>query len=350
MNLLKNQKGITLVALVITIIILIILAGITISIVLGDNGLIAKASRGAQAYNEAATGEQDELNKINTILDAINLGGTTTPTEPSTPTETTISKTTSESFVGKYADINGDGIIDGIIYIDLLAQAGQTGRWTEDTRNLFTVPSTVTSSNVRDYVVSQTAQTDTRFDNTPRDVIRLATNQTGTEDRFYVMGLDNIKDSSNNDELYWYYEAYWKMEDYASTAPNTQNVGTGRANTAAVKAKWDLGEETGGYGAQNSRDLWGYLPSTPKAGANVIASESDILNYRWFIPSRAELCAFAYNLEITDDNYTDKGLDNYYWSSSQEDHSNAWDLCIGAEDMFSENVDFDYHVRVSATF
>ena len=39
----RNQKGITLVALVVTIIVLIILAGISINLLLGDNGIITKA-------------------------------------------------------------------------------------------------------------------------------------------------------------------------------------------------------------------------------------------------------------------------------------------------------------------
>ena len=41
----KNQKGITLLALVITIIVLLILAGITISAITGDNGIIGNAGR-----------------------------------------------------------------------------------------------------------------------------------------------------------------------------------------------------------------------------------------------------------------------------------------------------------------
>lgn len=39
----KNQKGITLIALVITIIVLLILAGITIAMLTGDNGLLTKS-------------------------------------------------------------------------------------------------------------------------------------------------------------------------------------------------------------------------------------------------------------------------------------------------------------------
>ena len=41
----KKQTGITLIALVITIIILIILAGVSINLVVGDNGIITTAKR-----------------------------------------------------------------------------------------------------------------------------------------------------------------------------------------------------------------------------------------------------------------------------------------------------------------
>ena len=44
----KQHKGITLVALVVTIIVLIILAGVSISLVLGNNGLVTKAKEGAE--------------------------------------------------------------------------------------------------------------------------------------------------------------------------------------------------------------------------------------------------------------------------------------------------------------
>ena len=40
---LKNKKGITLIALVVTIVVLLILAGVTISLLLDENGIIAKS-------------------------------------------------------------------------------------------------------------------------------------------------------------------------------------------------------------------------------------------------------------------------------------------------------------------
>lgn len=58
---LKGQKGITLVALVVTIIVLIILAGVSIALVLGDNGIVTKAREGKQNYAVAANEEQAQL-------------------------------------------------------------------------------------------------------------------------------------------------------------------------------------------------------------------------------------------------------------------------------------------------
>lgn len=40
----KNQKGITLIALVVTIIVLLILAAVSISTLMGDNGIANKAT------------------------------------------------------------------------------------------------------------------------------------------------------------------------------------------------------------------------------------------------------------------------------------------------------------------
>jgi len=53
----ENQKGITLVALVVTIIVLLILAGVSLSLVVGSNGIIDKASGAASATTEESLKE-----------------------------------------------------------------------------------------------------------------------------------------------------------------------------------------------------------------------------------------------------------------------------------------------------
>ena len=44
----KNNKGITLIALVITIIVLLILAGVSIAMLTGENGILNQASKAAE--------------------------------------------------------------------------------------------------------------------------------------------------------------------------------------------------------------------------------------------------------------------------------------------------------------
>ena len=60
-NIVKEQKGITLVALVITIVILIILAVISINAIFGENGLITRAQEGKKEHEKAEARERLEV-------------------------------------------------------------------------------------------------------------------------------------------------------------------------------------------------------------------------------------------------------------------------------------------------
>lgn len=55
----KNQKGITLIALVITIIVLLILAGITIAMLTGENGLLGRSQQASM--DNAIAGAKDRI-------------------------------------------------------------------------------------------------------------------------------------------------------------------------------------------------------------------------------------------------------------------------------------------------
>lgn len=59
-----NERGITLVALVITIVVLIILSTVTISTVLGDNGLINQAKKNKNNVLESVGEEEEDINKV----------------------------------------------------------------------------------------------------------------------------------------------------------------------------------------------------------------------------------------------------------------------------------------------
>ena len=66
---LKNKKGITLVALVVTIVVLLILAGVSINLVLGNNGIIAKAK---DAETKSAEASQNDLKGMSDLEDEMD--------------------------------------------------------------------------------------------------------------------------------------------------------------------------------------------------------------------------------------------------------------------------------------
>ena len=61
----RNQRGITLIALVITIIVLLILAGVSIAMLTGDNGILTKAREA-----DTNTAKAEVADKINLAINA----------------------------------------------------------------------------------------------------------------------------------------------------------------------------------------------------------------------------------------------------------------------------------------
>ena len=63
----KNKHGITLIALVITIIILLILAGVVLNLTLGEHGILKQAEQGAEQYKISEILEKLELEKVDLL-------------------------------------------------------------------------------------------------------------------------------------------------------------------------------------------------------------------------------------------------------------------------------------------
>ncbi|MBR3163023.1 MAG: hypothetical protein IKF17_02845 [Clostridia bacterium] len=75
-NMINKNKGITLIALVITIIVLLILTGITIASLTGENGLLSRAASTKEETRGAAVKEEIDLWNLSKIVDSKT--GTTT--------------------------------------------------------------------------------------------------------------------------------------------------------------------------------------------------------------------------------------------------------------------------------
>ena len=158
-NRLTNKKGITLIALVITIIVLLILAGVSISMVSSQDGILNRATSAKDAQKKATDEEAvrfavqaaliggEGTVKASTLNEELGLTGEkeikSLPTTAEIGGEkyiitkdgevtnlknvTKISKT--ESYVGYYADVDGDGTVDRIIYGDKAVGPEGTRKW-----------------------------------------------------------------------------------------------------------------------------------------------------------------------------------------------------------------------------
>ena len=299
----NKEKGITLIALVVTITVLIILATVSINTVLGDNGIIGRAQKARDSYQNSSTSEDEHMRQLANEMAQYD----------EDENSGVIEKT--KSYVGYYADIDGDGTVDGVIYADLAV--GGSGQWSDDDGNF----SYEAITGVKDYTISQANYSGDFGDN---GVLKASGSG---KDRFYVLALSDI----DANKYTWYAYAYSNgISDYNTIT--SESFGSGKTNTATMIAKWN----SSAYGNQADTDMW-----------KVIQTQ---VNKGWFVPSREEWSAFAKNLSIDKVNYVNHNLSDYCWSSSLNDENHAW--IADFIDGYMNGGDFNYSsfVRLSATF
>ena len=321
-NKLVTERGITLLALIITVVIMLILAAVTINVTLGDGGLVQQARLAAERTQNAAEKEQAEIDSLQQELANILAGDSEiTPPEPGgnneiggdieEPEEPSISDT--ETQVANYADVDGNGTVDGIIYADLAIGGSGSGLGQS-----YTIP---TSSGFKKYQVTQESYTpegSAAGFGTGKVIAPVDPSGRGTE-RFYVMALSDVDSSTHQ---------FWSSG--GTSVVTSTDFGTGESNTAAMKAK-----------SGSSSYLWG-----------ISAVQSGTWNGSggWYVPSRGEWSAFADQLDITTSNYSRKGLSNYYWSSSQYSTNIAWRAILINGTFYNSVVTDINYVRLGTTF
>ena len=75
MKKLREERAITLVALVVTIVVLLILAGVTINLVVGQNGIIARAKEAAQKTENATKNEMMAMDNFSSDIERLSFEG-----------------------------------------------------------------------------------------------------------------------------------------------------------------------------------------------------------------------------------------------------------------------------------
>lgn len=241
---------------------------------------------------------------------------------------------TSESYVGYYADIDGDKNIDGIIYADLAV--GGSGTWNSDSWSRYKYAKV--AEGLKSYSIN--SENGTGFGTWEKPVITAKEGTTG-KDRFYVMALEDFNPGTS---YCWYNAANGKLDNLVGVTTN--DFGQGKTNTTTMIAEWNKGEN-GKYGAQNAKDMWGVIQKADSAGKTWDLS-------KWFVPSKAEWAAFGdmtyTKIGLTTSDYGNYRLKNYYWSSAQYSTVGAYHATFGNGYMYTSIVNYSRYVRLSATF
>ena len=95
----REQAAITLLALVVTIVVLILLAGVSINLVIGNNGIMQKALKAKKDMEQAAKEEQEGLSALEERLNSLNTANAPvlltgmTPIKFTMPTDTKMGET-----------------------------------------------------------------------------------------------------------------------------------------------------------------------------------------------------------------------------------------------------------------
>ena len=125
---LKEKKGITLIALVVTIIVLIILAGVSINLVLGENGIITQARKAKALTEQTEQDENTSLKKVEEIIDELEWGSVPKVEDPN-PGTMEGSGTDSDPFlISSIEDLVAfsDNVNSGTTYSEKIIKLAQT--------------------------------------------------------------------------------------------------------------------------------------------------------------------------------------------------------------------------------
>ena len=223
-----------------------------------------------------------------------------------------------------YADLTGDGTVDGVIYADLAV--GGSGVWNNDPWSYYSYEA---ETGLKEYCIINEEYTDEHFGT---GKVIAPKKGTSGKDRFYVMALDDINPGTR---YCWYDAASGKLDKTVASYYN--DFGEGRTNTEYVMNKW----KNSLWGKQNDNgtylDMWGVI--------------EEQFNDGWFVPSKSEWSAFGDKFKITSSNYVNQfGLSDWYWFSSEFNTNSAYYARLGSGSIGNSFVYNGSYVRLSTTF
>ena len=213
----KNEKGITLVALVITIIVLLILAGVTLSMVMGDSGIFGKAN---SAKEKTKLSNAEEIIKLAVLENKVNKASGDTALSDDELKAEIIKKLTEQGYTvdGSNVNYDGDKTIDIEDYLDK-----------ENSSDTYNVGDKVTVGGEGFYVLKNNEDKLTLLAEKNLDITNLQQSD----------NADNIRFSSTN---------YWTSLDTEITYPYNINSLDTSSDTDVIAIARAYGRKKGGEG------------------------------------------------------------------------------------------------------
>ena len=120
----KSKSGITLVALVVTIVVLLLLAGVSLSLVIGNDGIMKRAKEAKEKYGQASKNEQKDLDTVEDYMNKMTGEGSGTETGTVVKVNVGESATGLATINGKAGNTNNPTIPKGYIPVNT-----ETANW-----------------------------------------------------------------------------------------------------------------------------------------------------------------------------------------------------------------------------
>lgn len=262
----REQKGITLVALVVTIIVLLILAGISLYALTGENGIINRSSDSARKYQNSSLNEQEQLKNVEDWIDGNygNGGGPSGGTDGNWDGTVNSPKTTLDMIPVKW---NGNNwVVCSKDDPDWYSYDGSSNKWA----NVILSDGTFTVSTVTVGQVLAESDLGSMFVWIPRYAYKISNYHSSTAGSIDIKFLKGITDEAGDGTTI-------NTSGYSSTGTNTSNsyfthpTFQNGSSTGYQNGEWDM-ELSGIWVAKfeaSASNSSGYVATTSAAIGNV---------------------------------------------------------------------------------
>ena len=131
----KSVKGITLIALVVTIVVLLILAGVSVNALFGNSGIIEKAKEAQNAMDKAKENDEKGINELTNWIDNQVNGTTGGNNNPTTSDLPSVAGETMPYYPdATFKKVEGTNLADGLVIQD---ESGNEYVWIEVPKSLY---------------------------------------------------------------------------------------------------------------------------------------------------------------------------------------------------------------------